>query len=273
MLVTSRDALAKSRIYSDSGVDLEPFTPDVSAAFLEELTGNASEDDHEHARRIALRLGGLPLALIQVSTILQRRDMSFEEFLEYYEEPSFLADVHRTKIGGFKGDSERSLLDVWVFEHLDPAALSLLELLSLMDADRIAESIFLDSKGSPNLENFPLSPLVFEAARTKLLQASLVKRNKETKEMTVYRIIQDSVRARLSAETFAACFKVLLDLLLISWPKGSMSFSHETSRWGLCGKILPHIERLMSEYRWRPVANFESESLHKFATLLIDAGW
>lgn len=273
ILITSRDPLAKNHVFGISGIDLEPFPTEIAASFLRVRTGYERDKDIEPSRLIAKRLGGHPLALTQVAGVLQRRDLSFDEFLEQYDNPNFLEDIHSSKFHRLGGGSVRTLSDLWAFEKLPPAAVCLLDLLSMMDADRIPETMFLNNDSLEVMEDFPMNQQAFEATRTTLLKNSLVKRDKDERELSVHRLIQDNTRMRMSPERFTIAFHAALDLVIDSWPKGDVLFCQEIVRWTQCSKLLPHIDRLKLLYSQ---STFLSRTLDKklqFADLATQVGW
>jgi hypothetical protein len=273
ILITSRDPLAKNHIFGISGIDLEPFPTEVAASFLRIRTGYQRDRDTELSRSIAKRLGGHPLALTQVSGVLQRRDLSFDEFLEQYDNPNFLADIHSAQIHHLGGGSVRTLSDLWAFEKLPPTAVCLLDLLSMMDADRIPEMIFLNHDSLETIDDFPKNQQVFEAARTTLLRNSLVKRDKDERELSVHRLIQDNIRMRMTPERFTVAFHMALDLVTDSWPKGDVLFCQEIVRWTQCSKLLPHIDRLKLLYSQSTFLPRTLDKKLQFADLATQVGW
>ncbi|KAK5636297.1 hypothetical protein RRF57_012009 [Xylaria bambusicola] len=138
-------------------------------------------NSHEESTcRLAKRLGGLPLALTQVAGIMQRRQLTFEGFLGFYNDPDFPAGVHRLDGRDLYGGYGHVLLNVWSFEGLRPESVRLLEVCSLLNSDRISEAIFY-SGGTVTLDTFPCTPLLLDQARSELLKCSLLKRYPEEK--------------------------------------------------------------------------------------------
>ncbi|KGO68286.1 Tetratricopeptide-like helical [Penicillium italicum] len=213
ILVTSRDPMAKTHFFLTSGVDLEPFDRELAATFLQALTGYQAEDDHKEALVLTDRLGGLPLALAQFASVLQRQDLSFAEFLEAYNDPLFLADVHSTVVSGLREKNKRALFSVWQFENLSLAAQKLLDLIAMADPDAIPEVIFLHPELTHLSIHFPTSLREFESARTGLLRCSLVRRLKNDKAIRIHRVIRDSAQARMTPERFSLAFKAFSELL------------------------------------------------------------
>jgi hypothetical protein len=118
ILLTSRDPLARTRAFRiNSGVTLQPFDEHDAAKFLVGLTENEAENEDEddeyqnvtrdtndgevsvEAVAIAKRLGGLPLALAQMAGIINRRYLSYHEFLSMYDHEQSLKELHALDLG------------------------------------------------------------------------------------------------------------------------------------------------------------------------------
>lgn len=273
VLVTSRDPMAKTHFFLTSGVDLEPFDRESAATFLQALTGYQTETDHEEALVLVDRLGGLPLALAQFASVLQRQDLSFAEFLEAYNDPLFLADVHSAVVSGLRGKNKRALFSVWQFESLSLVAQQLLDLIAMADPDAIPEIVFLHAELTHLSKDFPTSLREFESARTGLLRCSLVRRLKTDKAIRIHRVIRDAARARMTPERFALAFKAFSELLHASRPSEASNMTHETKHWTLSAKLMPHIEELRKTYLLQDRSSKQNFATSQYASLLIEAAW
>jgi tetratricopeptide (TPR) repeat protein len=273
ILVTSRDPMAKTHFFLTSGVDLEPFDRELAATFLQTVTGYQGQADHEEALVLADRLGGMPLALAQFASVLQRQDLSFAEFLEAYNDPSFLVDVHSTVASGLREKNKRALFSVWQFENLSPVAQQLLDLIAMADPDAIPEMIFLHPELTHLSTQFPISLRGFESARTGLLRCSLVRRLKNDKAIRIHRVIRDSSQARMTPERFSLAFKAFSELLYASRPQEASNRTHEIKGWALSAKLMPHIEQLRKTYLLQIRTSAQNFATSQFASLLVEAAW
>ncbi|KAJ0413768.1 hypothetical protein BJY00DRAFT_296307 [Aspergillus carlsbadensis] len=273
ILVTSRDPVTKSHFFSMSGIDLDPFDRTSAAVFLQALTGYHAENDYEEALALVDRLDGLPLALVQIASILQRQDLSFGEFLNSYNDRLFLTDVHSTAIAGLREKNKKALFNVWQFEHLNPPAQKLLDLIALLDPDAIPELIFTHPELQELAEKFPVTTRTFEPARTGLLRSSLIRRLKNEKAIRIHRVIQDAALARMSPVQLSQAFTALVQLVDATWPRGAYQWSHEVKHWVLSSRLMPHIERLRQLYMGTDRPNLPHSVSEQFAKLLVDAAW
>ena len=144
-----------------------------------------------------------------------------------------------------------------------------------MDPDRIAESIFLngtkDDEGYQRPKEFYDSLATFTNARAELIRSSLIKRNVSLKEISVHRIIQDTARLRMNAQTVREILSDVVQLIYHSWPFSEFDFS--TERWQKCEPIMPHVNNLCHVYRTTAELENELECRPDFARLTMDVGW
>lgn len=78
ILITSRDDISWSQTYP-----LNPFLEDESNYYLIKITGQKNDID---AKRLANRLGNLPLALSYAAGYIRAHDKSYQEYLDLYNE-------------------------------------------------------------------------------------------------------------------------------------------------------------------------------------------
>lgn len=99
VLVTSRDPLAKTqtRFRTTDGIDLDPFPRDEAGTLLRTLTGYDKDDsDIALSQEISKKLGGLPLAITQIAVTITRRDLTFQEFLQLFENDLSRLDIYKS---------------------------------------------------------------------------------------------------------------------------------------------------------------------------------
>ena len=160
------------------------------------------------------KLSGLPLAIVQVASAIQRRQLSFAEFLEFYLEETFRRDIYLSQ-----NNLERPIWTVFAFGDLSSKALAMLHIHCFPNPDSIPESIFGVPLGKPRdfssgLEGFPRDKIELMNARTELAGSSLIKRNIEMKEIIVHRVVQASALANMDSERQISAFRVSLNMLI-----------------------------------------------------------
>lgn len=125
---------------------LKSFEEYAAVDILYKLTGlsPANKDDANAAKEIRRRIGGLPLAMVHMSSFIQDRGYSYEEFLALYKK-------HAEKIFSEKQlqmNYEHTLNTVWDWslEALSPNARARLDLLSLCDGNSIPERLLVRTR-------------------------------------------------------------------------------------------------------------------------------
>jgi NB-ARC domain len=221
VIITSRDPLSKT-YPAGRGAKVDAFNPEEATEFLLKLTHREEEvEERPSGNIVAARLGGLPLALTQMAGVITRRDLSFSEFLQVYDEESSHKDLFNLHFPYASDGSgyQHTLASVWALETLNEST-TLLDILSLLDSDGIQERILEDPRGdtSLSLAGYPMTNAAYQVARTELQTRSLITRDRGTKKITMHRLIQDAARAKMSAERFDTVFRVAVTLLSSVWP-------------------------------------------------------
>ena len=196
VLVTSRDPLTKTYLHSTSGIDLQPFMREDAALSLEKLTAtdDCSRADHETSLVLCDRLGGFPLALVHVAAL------TLKEMLEEYDERTINPALYNSTEMSPHDKCAHTLSTVWPIEDLSETAQLLLNVIAFLNPDAIAESILKTEIVSPPVDELKVMQDSFEEARTNLISASLIKRDKEKMQLMVHRVIQDGTRNRMSSK-------------------------------------------------------------------------
>jgi len=284
VLATSRDPLAKkSRFLATDGVDLGPFSREEAADLLLKLTERDAETEGVEPQLfdVAERLGGYPLAITQMAGVITRRDLSFAEFLQAYEEEEFREELFnlRLEAPGHRSGYEHTLATVWAIEGLEKNGGTLLDVLSFLDPDNIPERILTTRPVVAALEGFPTTTTAYQKARSELLQYSLVAKDKSANKLIIHRLIQDTARGKMSNARFLAIFSATARLLASVWPFDTSNWGHSVARWVVCEELFPHVLRIKaSSSRFISSGRELGESLEpetslELSRLLTDAGW
>ena len=145
IIITSRSPAVAAR-RAKKTMHLKSFEEGPAVDILYELTGlqPADENDAKAAKEICQLIGGLPLAMVHMSSFIQDRRYSYEEFLALYKkhtERIFVKDQSQV-------DYDHTLNTVWdlSLQSLSPNARVLLDLLSLFDPDSIPERLLIGTR-------------------------------------------------------------------------------------------------------------------------------
>ncbi|KAI9664019.1 MAG: hypothetical protein M1821_007510 [Bathelium mastoideum] len=246
VLVTSRYPYMKENAHRLSvGLDVSPLEPTLGGKMLCKLSGR--EDDLDASgisTRIVERLGGLPLAVAQMSGIIRRKHLSLNEFDEYYTENA--KNLHDLHIRGSLGSYQQTVSTTWAVEQLSPAAQAVLKVLSVLDPDQISEKILVEGAKKVALDDFPKTKAVYFEARTELIQTSLIARNMATSELRIHRLVQDVVRETMDQEQLRLIFAGAIVLLSSVWPyvSGTDPTRNQSWRYTVADRYTAHIIRL-----------------------------
>ena len=147
ILITTRSSsIAAKR--ATKLLHLTSFLPETGLQALYTLTGFHAENGSETtaAREICRLLGGLPLALVQISQFIRERGYSYEEFLRLYEKSAAKIFLR----GEAPPEYNHTLSTVWEIsiEDLPQDARTLQNLLAFFDPDSVAERLLTDTRAS-----------------------------------------------------------------------------------------------------------------------------
>ncbi|KAJ5183227.1 TPR repeat protein [Penicillium capsulatum] len=141
ILVTTR----RPDLVAGSTFDIKSFQNiEDSLAILQTRSNRENVQSDPHAKRLAKRLAGLPLALATAGTYLQRRTFTFERYLEEYEKRWNL-DPRRPLV--LQEYQERTIYTTWDLSYCrlemeDPDAAKILKLLAYFDNQSLWYELF-----------------------------------------------------------------------------------------------------------------------------------
>lgn len=286
ILVTSRDPLAKSMFTRrPSGLDLGPLTQQDSLSLFNRLTTISNELEDDTARQISDALGGIPLAISQMAGIIRRQDLTLSEFLELYTDHEEHTSLYETKFDTNLITYRHSLSTVWAFEKLKPKARQLLELISFLDPDVIGEDLLMEASVELLSGAAQFKKSNYMEARADLLQSSLIQRDKQKQQISVYRLVQDAILATMDATKKRFMIDQVVRIIWADWPSAMPKPSKEpklpqpkstggrlhVGRWPACAALYPHVLKI--HQLWSTISDpSEATRLH-FAKLLNEAAW
>lgn len=246
VILTSRNPVSKDHIdLPTHPLDITTFTHDESAAFLQRLSGRGFESDSlKSCMRIARTLDGLPLAIWLMSGVIRRRQLSLTEFIGYYEQSPH--ELHLAKDMPGHDAYNLTISTVWMLEALSETAIELLQVLALLDPERIQEEVLCQHVENVTLCHYPKNSVEYIHARTELIHSSLITRDIERKEIRIHRLLQEVVRERMSIEQTYNTFESTISLLSGAWPFVEFDERNQVDRLRRCARFLPHVERIRS---------------------------
>jgi hypothetical protein len=267
VLITSRNPFSWTK-----SLPLKPFTSDEAINFLLKLTNRKLSDvDKESLTNVSSRLGGLPLALTQMASIIVTKQLSFRQFLDSYNEREGQRELLQFQAGVKSPSHEHTVASVWAFENLKHGR-KLLNVLSMLDPDNIPERLLKSTISDIDLPGYPTTIEEYEHAKGELLACSLVTGNRQEGKLFIHRLVQDVARAEMGhselRQTLVACVKLVASI----WPFENFTWRHGIARWPVCEELFPHIARLKEIFP-AVLPSPETSNDYLFARLLTDAGW
>jgi tetratricopeptide (TPR) repeat protein len=198
-----------------------------------------TELERGQAAMICSLLDGLPLALDQAAAYIEENQCSLGAYLNLYRSHRAYM-LQRRGVFGAK-DYPHSVATTWSlsFEQLertDPVAADLLRLCAFLHPDAIPEEMIVVAAPylSPRLQQIAGDPALLDAVIGALRRFSLIRRNAETKTLTIHRLVQAVLRDAMEKEIEREWAEWAVHLVSHAFPED------EFSKWRQCESYLPH---------------------------------
>ncbi len=211
---------------------------------------NASEAIIEEARELITELDGLPLAIDQAGAYIEEIGCSISEYLGLFRRRKLALLKRQSSVSA---DYPHTVASTWALsfqqvEQTDPAAAELLRLCAFLQPDAIPEAIFTQGAEylGATLQEVADDPFLLNEAIQLLRRYSLVKRDPETKQLNMHRLVQVVLRENLDAQAQQQWAERSIRALNAAFP------SVEFANWNRCELFLPHAQvsaRLIEQYR------------------------
>ncbi|KAH8813001.1 hypothetical protein F5884DRAFT_899203 [Xylogone sp. PMI_703] len=278
ILLTCRSPILASSV-ADQQLEIPCLTEiEGSALMLKELgLEKPTEKDRKLSCEFSKELGGLSLAVNLMARHMRVRQRSIVEFLPYYREHRYR--LHRNPVQGkLNLYYNRNLESLWSisFKELDGTAFHVFQVLCMLAPDQIPEMILYHQavirshlpSDERNLQ--AVDPEDLEDILLKLVHLSLIRRNSNTKMISVHRLVQIAFRQhdgnQAQAETFARVCHILHEFFP-QQKKGFALFNH----WRACESLLEHVQTLCERYK-ELCKTTQLRYLEDFCYLLSDCG-
>lgn len=271
LLLTTR---AQSMGRMASSIEVDTMDLDTGALFLLRRVGlvpqTASLDtalsaDKALAREICEELGGLPLALDQAGAFIEEVQCSLLDFQLRYRRRQALLLGRR---GGIVADHPEPVATTWSLsfekvEQRSPEASELLRLCAVLNQDAIP--IELITKGArhlgPTIANVSKDDVALDEAIATLGAYSLIRRSRETKTLSIHRLVQAVLKDTMDKQTRRVWAERAVLAVNEVFPEVSFT------TWPLCERYL---SQALSCAIW---IEQEGLQLPEAANVLQKAGW
>jgi tetratricopeptide (TPR) repeat protein/transcriptional regulator with XRE-family HTH domain len=180
---------------------LPPLSTKEGAAFLlaRTILPDWDAQEQEAARAITELMGGLPLALEQAGAYIQATQCRLSDYLHLFKSmPDRLLDTHEPGHDHPLSVMRTFMLACDQVARHNAQAMELLTVCAFLAAEAIPEQLFLDGAASLGWSELPANRMDFEEAIKELLSYALVQRSASTRTITVHRLVQAVLLARLS---------------------------------------------------------------------------
>ena len=231
-------------------IEIEEMSLETGTLFLLRRAGllgsdasleKASEKDRISAERLVQELGGLPLALDQAGAYIEEASLSIEEYRELYQQQRYVLLQRR---GGLVADHPEPVATTWTLsftcvEQMDRGAADLLRFCAFLDPDAIPEEVFTQGTAlsCPSLALFRSDRIRLHQAIEVLRKFSLVRRNPETKLLSIHRLVQISIQESMDQETQYFWAKQIIQAVSTAFPEDVT-----VACWPECQRLLPHVQ-------------------------------
>ena len=246
ILVTSRRPLFKESAHIlKQGIDLEPFSTQAGGEMLRKLSMREGEANAlDVSARIVDNLGGHPLAIFHMSAIIREKHLTLQDFEDWYSADSKY--LHNLKHTNMSANYQHTLGTVFAIERMSTRARILLNVLSILDPDKIPEEILMDGAQEIELKDYPVKKYMYFDARSELIQVSLISRNMATNEIRIHRLVQTVIRDMMTPQERQAVFAAAAVLISTVWPwvSGTDPTRNQLWRIPIAEKYTQHICQL-----------------------------
>ncbi|KAI9794605.1 MAG: hypothetical protein M1816_004492 [Peltula sp. TS41687] len=271
ILLTSRNFAAAFEITTQS-YHVQPFDESAGISTLLSLVrcDPQSPSNQAAAKQITRALGGLPLAINQVSGFIVQQKLALKDFLPLYERNSAKIDARKWLTGQYD-----TLSTVWelAFSQLSGGSNTLQTLLAFLDPDKIHESVLLEGGSYVQDDSFSFlkDEMDFLDAKEPLLRAALIDRNSDNATLTIHRLVQAAILKRLSTAEKVKYYDYAITMLSNGFPNTwNTVTSHQFTAWTKCEKCLPHVIFLVAQAERYQLHPTEPEA---YAELIFRCCW
>lgn len=254
IITTSRNPLSLHGVHITERLQLEGLAIPDAVQLLKSCARDESRDDSElekEATTIAEWVEGFPLALEQLGDIIYGNYLTISRFRHIYPTKS---DLFKRLHAGY--NNNETLATTWDLEKLrerNEEAFYMLCLVSLLDPERIENSILIPRLDPSDTNSRSMSLSKYISIRKKLADTSLIDVDRETGDIRVHRLVQDVTKSLVVHTGLAAsAFQTAIGRVADQWPFLNRGYvigsATEADRWEDCRRLYPHILRLKQVY-------------------------
>ena len=252
-------------------IDLEKMDLDDAALFLlrrvrliepEATLEDAGGADFIEAKDIARAMDGLPLALDQAGAYIEESGCSLYDYQERYRSQQLpLLALRGQSVSA--SEHPESVAATWLLsfkevEQRDPIAVALLRHCAFLHPDAILEEIITVGAADTGsaLASLATNPMALDSAIAILRTFSLLRRNAETRTLSIHRLVQAVLKESMDDATQRRWAEQAVRAVSSVFPS-----SEQVANWPQCRRCLPHVQVCVQHIeRWN-LAFAEAASL------------
>ncbi len=211
---------------------------------LENALDTVSDKNRAVASALVKELGGLPLALDQAGAYIEETGCSLSWYLNLYKRHSAKLLKQRDP----SPEYPQSVATTWSLSFqkvakANPVSAEMLRLSAFLHPDAIPEEIFTEGRDDlgPVLSAVADDPFALDEAIGTLRRYSLVKRNAETKTLSIHRLVQTVFRDDMSVEQQRLWAERTIYVVNRMFPKVKRG-PVDVAQWPTCEQYLPHAQ-------------------------------
>lgn len=268
---------------AEGGLEIKSWDTQTGSQFLlhllsTDIGAELAAEDIKSANQLSEKLSGHALAISHMAGLIHRRSWSIAEFVELYKRQP-------QKMHGVSGNSSINALWHISFSSLDSQSRAILGVLSFTAPESIPQSLFEVENGTSlpeslrfctnslrwvsriRLYRFHIDSLLsFWDAIDDLLTRALIKRDKNTKTLSLHRLVQASFKYFMALEQRQQSFNDAVILVHFAFPRHD-DVAQLYQKWNQCAELLPHVLNLKDAFREEITAARTFKALPQFCEL------
>jgi tetratricopeptide (TPR) repeat protein/transcriptional regulator with XRE-family HTH domain len=197
---------------------------------------------YEQARMIYELVDGLPLALSQVAAYIEENAIDLGDYLVLFQAYPSLLLRRGSELS--RSDYSHSVATTWALsfekiERTSAVAADVLRLCAFLQQDKISEQLLLQGISDPGAPLHPIAtnPLMLYEAIGELRKYSFIRRNTETKTLSLHRLVQLFLKETMTLEEQRMWAEWAVRVVNYALPDLS---DYAVSSWAVYQTHLPH---------------------------------
>lgn len=208
------------------------------------LFESVSVADRAMAERIVKEMDGLPLAIAQAGAYIEETGCSLTDYLDLYTTHRKDLLARRSSLILEYGETVDTiwLLSFQQVEQQSPLAAEVLRLCAFLAPDAIPEELLIRGVAEPNAATTSVTTDLFQLneAMEVLRKYSLVRRNRDTRMLSIHRLVQTVLKEGMNRETQRTWAERTVRVVNAAFPEGD--YGDGTKQQYYLQYYVPHVQ-------------------------------